>query len=326
MQEIRIGENEAGQRMDKFLHKLMPLAPFSFFYKMLRKKNIMLNGKKAQGKEILALEDTISLYLSQETIDRLKNSKADVTKYQEAFRLLQGIDVIYEDENILILNKPVGVLSQKAQQEDFSLNEWMIGYLLEKKDVDENLLMTYKPSICNRLDRNTQGLVIGARSFVGSQKMNQLLRDRKIRKYYGLFVKGQLKREGILEGFLVKDTKNNKVRLVEESSLEKSDYIKTRYYPVRQFEDRTFVEAELITGKPHQIRMHMASIGHPILGDYKYGDRKWNDRYKKSCQINRQLLCALRLEFPEMEAPFENLDKKVFEIPLPEEFQNLMKE
>lgn len=323
MQEIKIGANEGGQRMDKFLRKFMPLAPVSFFYKMLRKKNITLNGKKAQGNEILSAGDILSLYLSDETIGRFRQGEIMTEEYERAYDCLKGIQVVYEDPHIMIMNKPVGILSQKADAKDASLNEWMVGYLLHQGSIFAGQLATYKPSVCNRLDRNSQGLVIGGKSLAGSQKMHELISSRRIGKFYRLFVKGQIEEENTLEGFLQKDPQSNRVSLVSEG--DGGSYIKTRYYPIRQFQDRTLVETELITGKPHQIRLHMASIGHPLLGDYKYGDRKWNDKYKNKYGINRQLLCACRLVFPEMEAPFEALSRRTVEISLPEEFQKLMK-
>lgn len=309
--------------MDKFLRKFMPLAPVSFFYKMLRKKNITLNGKKAQGNELLAVGDIVSFYLADETIGGFRQKEIGTSEYESAYHRLKGIQIVYEDSHVLIMNKPAGILSQKAHEADTSLNEWMIGYLLCQGEISRGQLATYKPSVCNRLDRNTQGLVIGAKSLAGSQKMHELISNRQIGKFYRLFVKGQLKEEDVLEGFLQKDEQSNRVHLV--SAGEKSSYIKTRYYPIRQFEDRTLVEAELVTGKPHQIRLHMASIGHPLLGDYKYGDRQWNDRYKIKYGIRGQLLCACRLVFPEMEAPFASLNRRTVEISLPEDFRKLMK-
>lgn len=333
MREIKAGPNEAGQRLDKFLQKFMPLAPSSFFYKMLRKKNITLNGKKAEGKEKLAEGDLVSFYLSDETIGNFQRKHGKTAEYEEAYKELEGIQVLYEDEHILVINKPEGILSQKAKTEDLSLNEWLIGYLLAgKADGAKNCpvfrkeqLDTYKPSICNRLDRNTGGLMVGARSLAGSQEMNRLFAQRKIGKFYRMIVKGRVSDEKTLEGYLLKDEKNNTVRLLSEGSDEKAAFIRTRYYPIKEFSDRTLVEAELITGKSHQLRIHMASAGHPLLGDYKYGDRAWNDSYKRRYHINSQLLYACRLEFPGMEPPFEGLDKKVFEAPVPEKFQLLMK-
>ncbi|MEY8267287.1 RluA family pseudouridine synthase [Lachnospiraceae bacterium 64-25] len=324
MQQILIGENEAGQRMDKFLMKFMPLAPASFFYKMLRKKNITLNGKKAEGKEKLASGDKISFYLADETISCFQKQQCRVKEYEEAYTQLKGIEVVYEDEYIVILNKPEGILSQKADKEDLSLNEWMIGYLLSCGSLSAEQLSTYKPSVCNRLDRNTEGLVIGAKSLAGSQEMNRLISQRQIRKFYRMLVKGRVEKEETLEGFLVKEEKNNTVHLVKDGEGQKGSFIKTRYYPVAYYPDRTLVEAELITGRSHQIRIHMASTDHPLLGDYKYGDRKWNDGYKRRYGICSQLLYACRLEFPEMKTPFEKLDRKVIEIPYPVQFQELL--
>lgn len=328
MYQLEIRENEAGQRLDKFLHKFMPLAPSSFFYKMLRKKNITLNGKKAEGNEKLSVGDKLSFYLSEETMkgfqkeDKIHNGSLH-NEYEKAFKELKGISVIYEDEHVIIMNKPAGVLSQKAKPEDLSLNEWMIGYLLANKCIDAKQLSTFKPSICNRLDRNTIGLVIGAKSLAGSQKMNELISRRNIKKFYRMLVKGHVQKEETLEGYLLKDEKSNKVRLTADDSDEKAAYIKTRYYPVKDFSDRTLVEAELITGKPHQIRIHLASTGHPLLGDYKYGDRAFNEKYKKQFHINSQLLYACRLELPEMEDPFESLSCRVIEAPVPDEFKKL---
>ncbi|MCM1134204.1 MAG: RluA family pseudouridine synthase [Clostridium sp.] len=363
MQEIKITPNESGQRLDKFLHKFMPLAPSSFFYKMLRKKNITLNGKKAEGKEKLAEGDILAFYLLDETIVNFQQGQGHTEEYEEAYKKLKGIQVIYENEHILILNKPAGILSQKADAGDISLNEWLIGYLLAQNTVASDMqsfflaqntddndaqspprqntnaddthnmqnfppfrpeqLATYKPSICNRLDRNTAGLVIGARSLIGSQEMNRLLAQRKIGKYYRMFVKGHVTGEKVLEGYLLKDEARNTVRLVSDKSNDKAAFIKTRYYPIKEFSDKTLVEAELITGKSHQLRIHLAGAGHPLLGDYKYGDRAWNDIYKRKYGVNGQLLYACRLEFPKLERPFEKLSGKVFAAPMPENFQML---
>ncbi len=323
MQQIEINKNEAGQRLDKFLQKFMPLASSSFFYKMIRKKNITLNEKKAEGKKKLAIGDLITLYLSDETIHKFQKDGGKAGEYEQAYQKLKGIKVIYEDGHIVVMDKPLGVLSQKAEQGDASLNEWLIGYLLAQGTLTENQLSTFKPSVCNRLDRNTQGLVIGAKTLAGSQRMGELFKYRKVRKFYRMFVKGKVEKEEVLEGYLIKDETANKVRLVEEKSGENSHYIQTRYYPVKRFSDRTLVEAELITGKSHQIRIHMAGTGHPILGDYKYGDKSWNDWYKEKYHISNQMLYACRLEFPEMEPPFEGLHKKILKAPVPQIFWQL---
>ncbi|MDE6972560.1 MAG: RluA family pseudouridine synthase [Lachnospiraceae bacterium] len=325
MREVIINQNEAGQRLHKFLHKYMPQAPSSFFYKMLRKKNITLNGKKAEGKEMLELSDRVCFFLSEETICNFQNDKPLSDEYDMAFKTLSGISIIYEDDDVLIMDKPENILSQKAKEGDLSLNEWMVGCLLSKGVCTKEQLSTFKPSVCNRLDRNTCGLVIGAKTLRGGQYMNELLRTRKVKKFYRLLVKGRVDREEILEGFLVKDEEKNKVRLVPDADGNGAFYIRTRYYPIRHLGDKTLVEVELITGKPHQIRIHMAGIGHPILGDYKYGDRNWNDLYKKKYRISSQMLYACRLEFGTCKPPFEALSQKSFRAPVPEKFSLILK-
>lgn len=322
MKQVIVTEREAGQRLDKYLQKLLPGAPSSFFYKMLRKKNITLNGKKAEGKEKLAPGDALTLFLSQDTMEGFAK-QGDLLPYEEAYSTLKGVQVLYEDAHVIIVNKPSGILSQKAAPKDLSLNEWLLGYLLAKGDWDPKQPAAFKPSVCNRLDRNTSGLVMGAKSMAGSQMLGSLLQSRRIRKFYRMLVKGRVMREKSLDGYLVKDETGNKVRLVQKEAPD-AVYIKTRYYPLACVGDVTLVEAELITGKPHQIRIHLASEGHPLVGDYKYGDRSFNEKYKRSCHIQSQLLYACRLEFPGMEEPFEGLSQKKIEIPAPKEFLKLM--
>lgn len=204
MYQFTIKESEAGQRFNKYLQKLLPAATSSFLYKMLRKKNIELNGKKAAGNEVLKNGDTVRLFFSEETFLKFKAAGAQEAKsssYEKAFQSLKGISVIYENEHMLLLNKPEGILTQKASDSDLSLNEWMIGYLLYHKVISEQSLQTFKPSVCNRLDRNTSGLVICAKTLMGSQKLNEMIKTRAVRKYYRLFVKGRLEKELSLKGY-----------------------------------------------------------------------------------------------------------------------------
>lgn len=237
MQSYEIGANEAGQRFDKFLHKFMPTAGTGFLYKMLRKKNIVLNGKKAEGKEILTVGDTVSFFFSEETYEKFTGIVSSETKkqpdlrdmeivtarknkleeYQNAYRRLKGISVIYEDADILIVNKPAGVLTQKAEQKDISLNEWMIGYLLTNNKLSAESLFTFKPSVANRLDRNTSGLVLCGISLSGSQLLAGLIHDRLLGKYYVTVVKGRVEKEALIEGYLTKDNKTNKVSVITDS-------------------------------------------------------------------------------------------------------------
>lgn len=330
MQSYQIGKNEAGQRLDKFLHKFMPSAPNSFLYKMLRKKNITLNGKKAEGKEILAVDDTVSFFFSDDTFAKFTGNDSSVSSgpeqisimndFRKAYELLQNISIVYQDEDILILSKPAGVLTQKAEHNDLSLNEWMIGYLLHQKVITEDTLNTFKPSVQNRLDRNTSGLVLCGISLRGSQLLSRMIHDRTIKKVYVAIVKGKVLKPATLTGTLIKDEKKNKVSI----STSKESNIMTSYKPVSFGKDYTLLEIELITGKTHQIRAHMASIGHPILGDPKYGDIQWNQEYRKKMGIKRQLLHAYRVEFPQMCEPFDRLSNTRWIAPLPDDMREVM--
>lgn len=319
MYQKEISDKEAGQRLDKYLRKLLPETGSSFLYKMLRKKNITLNGKKADGSEKLAAGDSISVYFAEETLARFMGNSAPVcTEYDDAYRKLTGIRILYEDDHILLADKPAGILSQKAGQEDSSLNEWLIGYLLHSGFLREEELKWYKPSVCNRLDRNTSGIVLCAKSLKGAQLLGEVLRARTLHKYYQLYVKGTVMEEQLIEGYLEKDERHNKVSVVPFGTGE--SYIKTRYRPLRTEQDKTLLEVELLTGKPHQIRAHLASIGHPLLGDYKYGDKEWNDSYRKKYHVSSQLLHAYKVVFPELDPPFDRISGRTFYADIPAVF------
>ena len=357
MYQTTITEREAGQRFDKYLHRLLPGAGSSFLYKMLRKKNITLNGKKAVGSEKTVAGDSVAIYFSDETLGKFMGAgatgDAETTEfetghnaerytgkesdYMAAYHTLSGIQVLYENDHILLADKPVGVLSQKAAKEDLSLNEWLIGYLLQNGAVTMADLIVYKPSVCNRLDRNTSGIVLCAKSLKGAQMLSELLKNRTLHKYYQLYVKGRISEEHLIEGFLMKDEKHNKVSVVpsDTNGLKQSmqsagepqaAYIRTAYKPLKAGEDKTLLEVELFTGKTHQIRAHLASIGHPLLGDYKYGDRAWNDIYQKKYHIRSQLLHAYKVVFPQLEEPFEDISGKTFYAELPDVFCKISNE
>lgn len=338
MQTFQIKENQAGQRLDKFLHKFMPEATTGFLYKMLRKKNIVLNGKKAEGKEMLAVGDTVSFFFSDETFSKLTGNAIagdippvparianKIAEYRNAYNILKDIQVIYEDNNILVLNKPAGVLSQKDDSGLLSANEWMIGYLLETNKISEETLKTFKPSVQNRLDRNTGGIVLCGISLAGSQLLAKLIHDRSLKKFYATIVKGQVLKEARIHGYLEKNHKTNAVKISQKKT-PGSNEIHTAYKPLLTGDKCSLLEVELITGKTHQIRAHMASIGHPILGDTKYGERELNAVYKKKFGISHQLLQAVRVEFPALEAPFDTLSQKVFTATLPDPFKEVLKD
>lgn len=315
MQEIIVSANEAGQRFDKLLAKYLNEAPKSFLYKMLRKKNIVLNGKKATGNEKLVVGDSVKLFLSDETIEKFSKT--------EVVRTNMKLDIIYEDAHVLMINKPVGMLSQKADAKDESLVEHIISYLLESGQLSEEELRSFKPSICNRLDRNTSGLLVAGKSLVGLQTMGELFKTRSLRKYYRCLVVGNIKEQEYIKGYLTKDENTNKVSILQ-TEIKDSLPIETEYKPLWSNNHCTLLEVHLITGRTHQIRAHLASQGHPIIGDYKYGNRKMNDVYKKKYQVESQLLHAYRLEMPALDGGFKAISEKQFIAPLPKLFQTIL--
>lgn len=319
MRELKIGKNEAEQRLDKLLLKYLNKAPSSFVYKMLRKKNIKLNGKKADGKEKLQEGDLVQLYLAEDTLEKFMEKKIK----KEDRVGTEHLHVIYEDDQILLLNKPAGILSQKAAKGDLSLNEEMLAYLMQKGEVTKESLQTFKPSVCNRLDRNTAGILIAGKSLPAVQEINRLIKERKIGKYYKCIVAGQVKKEERIEGYLLKDEKTNKVQ-IRKKPFEGASEILTAYKPLEIWEEATLLEVELVTGKTHQIRAHLASIGHPIVGDRKYGDAlRYGKQMKKG---NYQALFAYKLVFPQLEGELEKLSKKTFTIEEPREFKALIRD
>ena len=335
MQELRIGPNEAGQRLDKYMHKELPEAPNSLLYQQLRKKNLTLNKKKAEGKEILKEGDVIQCFFSQETFEKF-SGRSDLSDriqvYRDGYKKLHGMEILYEDENFLFLNKPVGILSQKASQQDLSLNEWLIGYLLENGKLKEKELETFCPSVCNRLDRNTSGIVLCGKSLIGLQALSALLKGRGMEKHYHCICTGRIREEKTIEGFLVKDEKENRVMILKEA-VDGASPILTKYVPLETSQNHTLLEVELITGKTHQIRAHLASMGHPILGDSKYGGTV-SERVKHAgVHPKSQLLHAHHVRFPfkeeteahwpEFTVVLKPLFGKTITAPEPKEFQKI---
>ena len=337
MQELTIGANEAGQRFDKYLKKLFPDAPSGLLYGQLRKKNLTLNGKKAEGKELLKEGDLVQCFFSQETFDKFRggaNKARETSAYQKAYQKLQGIQVLYEDSHFIFLNKPAGILTQKASPEDLSLNEWMIGYLLDKGSLTEKELETFCPSVANRLDRNTSGLVLCGKSLVGLQILSELIRDRKIQKFYQCICHGEMHQPQSLEGYLSKREATNQVTIFDRPT-PGATQIRTKYRPLAATKAYTFLEVELITGKTHQIRAHLASEGHSLLGDSKYGDSLTAMTDQKEFGIRHQLLHARHIVFPdkiELSLDSNQYDKaltpllgKTISAPLPSEFLRIEK-
>ncbi len=324
MREIVIRENESGQRLDKFLAKYMALAPKSFFYKMMRKKNITLNGKKAQGKEQLKQGDVVKLFLSDETVEKFRPKQTVYARKE--------LDILYEDRHTLFVNKPAGMLSQKAKPSDQSLVEYLTAYLLESRQLTEEELRTFHPSVCNRLDRNTSGIVAAGKTLAALQTLSAMFRERSVRKYYLCLVYGVVSGEKKIRAFLTKDGRTNRVTVERKKGTPnsgadisdgKESFIETEYRALRTDGEVTLMEVHLITGKTHQIRAHLAAEGYPIIGDYKYGNRDVNDIFRRKYGLTSQLLHSYRLCFPECEGELAELSGKEIKAPVPELFRKI---
>ena len=210
MREILVGAEGAGQRLDKYLQKYMAKAPKSFFYKMFRKKNITCNKKKCDGSERLAAGDKIQLFLSEETIEGFRRGEAGI-RFPAA-----KLDILYEDPDVLLINKPAGMLSQGAEKGELSLVEYLLGYLLASGETTGEALRSFRPSVCNRLDRNTSGLITAGKTQAALRDLSLLFKERKVKKYYLCLVKGRLARAGRLSGWLIKDERTNQVTVCRQ--------------------------------------------------------------------------------------------------------------
>ena len=341
MKEYVIRENEAGQRFDKYLKKLMKQAPAGFLYKMLRKKNITLNGHKASGAEILMQEDQVRIFFSDETMEKMQGEKTSGFKAgasaagretslpgKPSAGMLPGKlsfreQILYEDRHVLILNKPAGVLSQPDASGSPSMVEALTGYLLESGALTSEELATFRPSVCNRLDRNTSGILLAGKTLPGLQALSAALKERKVHKYYRCLALGSVTDAQKISGYLQKDPKCNKVTIQKEESPGFSR-IETSCVPLARAGGTTLLEVELITGKTHQIRAHLAGIGHPLIGDVKYGDRDLNRQFRQKYGITRQMLHAFRVTFEAGQGVLEPLNGRSFTAPLPEDFARLM--
>ncbi len=303
MKSLVVNKNDAGQRMDKFLHKFFKSAiPSSVIYKSLRKKRVKVNGKAVKQEYILVEGDKIDLYINDCFFD---------SKEAPPEKIKHNLDVIYEDENIILINKQSGIVVH--DDDNGSVNTLIAqlkSYLIDKGEYDPSSENSFAPSLCNRIDRNTSGIVIGAKNFQSLKEMNDIIKHRKVTKLYRALVCGKLeKKSDTLTGFLFKDSKTNKV-YVTKTQQKGAVKIITKYKVLKQFEDRALVEVDLITGKTHQIRAHFAYIGHPLIGDGKYGtaDKNFKGQALHSYKLvfgNIETPCLKYLSCKEFTAPYE---------------------
>ncbi|MCR5109215.1 MAG: RluA family pseudouridine synthase [Lachnospiraceae bacterium] len=311
MIKITVSPNDSGQKLFKYLKKDLCSADDGFIRKMLRKKNIVLNSKKADGREELNAGDEITLFFSDETYAKMSR-KSRGPDIDEGYSL----NIVYEDEEVLIVNKPSGVLSQRDKSGVMSINEYCLDHCLKNGSYDPDKDGNFTPSVCNRLDRNTSGLIIFAKNYRSFRTLSGSIKEGRIEKYYITAVCGCTLDKGILKDWYIKDEALNRALVFAENRAGSKE-IETHYEKLSGTEDASLLRVRLITGRTHQIRAHMAYIGHPVIGDPKYGNRAVNEEFRRRYKVKYQLLHSAELRFPEFEGILQGISNKRFLADIP---------
>ena len=288
MKEFQIKKNDAGQRLDKFLTKAIKGLPTSLMYKYIRTKKIKVNRARTEQKYVLQEGDIVQLFIKDEFFDSPERDNSALAS------ITPKLTVVYEDENIILCNKRPGVLVHEDDDaHDNTLIMHIKAYLYQKGEYDPENEQSFAPALCNRIDRNTGGIVIGAKNAEALRVMNEKIKNDEISKFYYCVVHGKMPQKAdTLTGFLLKDSDKNQVKIFDRQ-VKGSKNIITKYKVVSEKNGMSLLEIELVTGRTHQIRAHMSYIGHPLLGDGKYGINK-DDRAKG---YKHQALYAYRLRF-----------------------------
>lgn len=307
--KIEIGPNEAGQRLDKFLRKLLKDVPLSAIFKALRKKDIRVNGKKQNEKYFLEEGDIVEIKYIQ------SNREENKAKYKKVST--KDLKICFEDDNVLILEKWPGVLvhSDSNESKKPTLTDYALSYLVEKGAYNPNKEITFTPAACNRLDRNTSGMVVFGKSFDGLKCINEAIREDEVRKYYYTLVKGKVE-NGRYEAYILKDMENN-ISEIYDKPVDGGKKIITEVKTIETNGAYSFLEIYLVTGRSHQIRAHLAHLGCPIIGDSKYGDRKLNSFFENKYGLDYQYLYAYKLNFRNIHDKLNYLKNKTIAVALP---------
>ena len=307
MKEFTIGKNDAGQRLDRWLAKTLPLLPAPLAQKYIRLKRVKVNGKGSQRDVRLQLGDILQLYINDEFFEQPREENAFLSVFKP------HLDIVYEDENLMLLNKRPGLLCHADEHEKVStLITHIQAYLYQKKEWSPYWENSFAPALCNRIDRNTGGIVIAAKNAETLRIMNQKVKDREIEKYYLCLLHGAMSpASGTLEGFLLKDEDRAQVKVFSRP-VPGGKSAATLYKTLRTAGGLSLVECELLTGRTHQIRAQFAAAGHPLLGDGKYGRERDNKKYGRSFQALYSY--KLAFTFPTDAGLLEYLRGRVFTV------------
>ena len=314
MINVTITKNDGGQRLDRFMKKYLREAPLSLIYRMIR-KDVKVNGKRSRIETVLAEGDILSIYISDEELKALTGGKNKQETAKKQF------DIVYEDDNILIADKPFGLLTHgDSREKKKTLVNQVRGYLESSGAYSEDE-KTFRIASANRLDRNTTGLVVFGKTAAATKALNQGFSDKEaVEKYYVTIAAGTIGEEMTISGELLKDETKNISRVAEEVT-EEGRTAETVVTPVKTGNGYTLAEVRLLTGRTHQIRVHMAWAGFPLIGDAKYGDREVNRKIKEETGISTQLLHACRLRFKGLAEPLSYLNGTVIEADIPKRFR-----
>lgn len=309
MLNIKIKKIDANQRIDKYVKKVLGEAPSSFIYKLFRKKDVKVNKHWAKIDYILKEEDELSIYINDIQLEEFKKSfKIEDLKFNR--------EIKYEDDNILVVNKPKGLLIHGDKNEQkYTLSNEVLSYLYKKGELNSD--DSFKPSPAHRLDRNTSGLVFFGKNNRALQELMLLFKEKKnINKYYYALVDGKLNKEGTIDKSLFKDEKKNTVYISNDVG---SKSALTKYKLIEYIKDYSLAEVQILTGRTHQIRVHLSYIGHPIIGDAKYGNFTLNKRFEK-INIKSQMLHAYKISFNKVDGFLHYLSYKEFTSKVPKYF------
>ena len=303
--KIVIGPNEAGQRVDKFVRKWLKDVPLSAIFKSFRKGDIKINGKKTKEKYSLVQGDLIETY-------EIK-SKPEKKVFK---RVYIDFKVTYEDKNLLILEKWPGVLvHSNGEGDEPTLTDYVLTYLFDKGDYDPQKEVTFTPAPCNRLDRNTSGIVMFGKNFEAIKLLNEMIRKRSIQKYYVALVKGRIK-EGIYEGYIYKNEDAN-ISKVFDTEMPDTKKIAMDIKNIQSCGSFSLIEIDLLTGRSHQLRAHLAHLGNAIVGDSKYGDKQLNSFFNNKYGLDFQFLYAYKMIFKDCPDKLSYLENKTIAESLP---------